>query len=462
MSTEIDIKQINIEDIKPYPNNPRKNAKAVEKVAESIKQFGFQQPIVVDKDMTIIVGHTRYQAAIYLDMDKVPVIEMTETDPVKIKAYRIADNKTNELAEWDMDLLYDELKDIEEQIGDIDITGFNSRDMKDMDAKKNHANEGYKSLSERYLVNPFTILDARQGEWSARKKTWLKLGIQSEVGRDAGLLYEEGGFGSLEGKTTSIFDPHLCEVLYTWFSNESHHILDPFAGGSVRGVVASMLGREYTGIDLRPEQIDANNKQWEDIKQVGYPLKGYNHKADPIWIPGDSVKMLDDIEDESKDLIFTCPPYADLEVYSQDEADISNMNYEDFNQFYGEILSKSVNKLKDNRFAVVVIGEARNKQGNYYNLIGDTITHMKNAGCHLYNELIYITPGGTLPILAGRPFKATRKVGKHHQNALVFLKGDVVEHHEKALVFVKGNGKDAADHAGRIEIDHVQLLTEVE
>ena len=138
------------------------------------------------------------------------------------------------------------------------------------------------------------------------------------------------------------------------------------------------------------------------------------------------------------------------------------MAYHDFKEFYSKIMTKSVDKLKDNRFAVIVIGDARDKKGNYYNLIGDTIEIMRNAGCHLYNEIIYITPGGTLPILAGRPFKATRKVGKHHQNALVFLKGEIIEHHEKALVFVKGTGKDATDHAGRIEIDSIKLLTDGE
>ena len=456
------IEQIDITDIKPYPKNPRKNAKAVEKVANSIREFGFQQPIVIDKDNVIVVGHTRYLAAEHLNLQYVPVIKMQETDESKIKSYRIADNKTNELAEWDMDLLYDELNDIQSLLGDIELTGFTDRDIKDMEAKAKHAQEGYKSLAEKYLVNPFTILDARQGDWAKRKKTWIQLGIQSELGRDAGLLYEEGGFGSIEGKTTSTFDPFLTEVLYTWFSNEQHHILDPFAGGTVRGVVASMLGRDYTGIDLRAEQINENIKQWDKIKQVGYPIKGYTHKADPTWITGDSVVKLDDIENESKDLIFTCPPYADLEVYSDDEADISNMAYHDFKEFYSKIMTKSVDKLKDNRFAVIVIGDARDKKGNYYNLIGDTIEIMRNAGCHLYNEIIYITPGGTLPILAGRPFKATRKVGKHHQNALVFLKGEIIEHHEKALVFVKGTGKDATDHAGRIEIDSIKLLTDGE
>ena len=457
------VEMLNIEEVEPYDKNPRLNSAAVSKVAESIKAYGFNQPIVVDANKTIVVGHTRWKAAKELNLQQVPVVVMDEDmDEGKIKAYRIADNKLNELADWDMDLLFEELNDIQELLGSVDLTGFTEGDMKGMDAKLKRQAEGFKSLAEKFLVSPFTILDARQGDWLNRKRTWIDLGIQSELGRDGGLVYPEEGFGALEGKSTSIFDPFLCEVLYTWFSNEGHHILDPFAGGSVRGVVAGMVGRDYTGIDLREEQVVENRKQWESIKEVGYPLKGYTHKTTPQWISGDSAVKLDDIEDESKDLVFTCPPYADLEVYSDDPADISNMEYQDFKHFYTEILSKAVDKLKQDRFAVVVIGEARDKKGNYYNLIGDTIEIMKNAGCHLYNELIYITPNGTLSVRAERPFRASRKVGKHHQNALVFLKGDVAEHHEKALVFVKGDGKQATDHAGRIEVDKIQMILEEE
>jgi DNA modification methylase len=452
------IEQISVDLIKPYAKNPRKNKKAVATVITSIKEFGFKQPIVVDKDMTIVVGHTRYQAARELNYLQVPVLIAEDLTENQIKAYRIMDNKSNEAADWDIDLLLEEFADLEDY--DLDLTGFNESQRKEIKSDKDKAEESWQTLSERYLINPFTILDARQGSWLNRKRSWIALGINSEEGREDGLAYPTEGFGSIEGKGTSIFDPFLTEVLYTWFSNQGHHILDPFAGGSVRGIVASMTGRSYTGIDLRTEQITANQKQWEATKQLGYPLKGYNHKSDPIWHTGDSSEVLDDIEKQAYDLLFTCPPYADLEVYSNDPKDISNMNIQDFLTVYETILTKAVEKLKDNRFAVIVIGEARDKNGNYYNLIGETIRIMKAAGLELYNELIVITPNGTLSVRAERPFKATRKVGKHHQNALVFLKGEVIEHHEKALVFVKGDGKTATEHAGRIEVDSINLLLE--
>jgi ParB/RepB/Spo0J family partition protein len=92
----------NIEDIKPYPRNPRKNEHAVEAVAKSIREFGFNQPIVVDQHGVIIVGDTRFKAARKLGLTQVPVLVATHLSPEQIKAYRIADNKTAEIADWDL------------------------------------------------------------------------------------------------------------------------------------------------------------------------------------------------------------------------------------------------------------------------------------------------------------------------------------------------------------------------
>jgi DNA modification methylase len=108
----LEIQNISIESIKPYANNPRKNNKAVPAVAASIKEFGFRQPIVVDKDGVIIAGHTRYKAAISLGMTTVPVLYADDLSDAQAKAYRLADNKTNEIAEWDMEVLAEELESL--------------------------------------------------------------------------------------------------------------------------------------------------------------------------------------------------------------------------------------------------------------------------------------------------------------------------------------------------------------
>lgn len=126
------VQSIKISEVKPYDKNPRKNDDGVDAVANSIKEFGWQQPIVVDKDNIIIVGHTRYKAAKKLGMDKVPVVVADSLSPEQVKAYRLADNKTGELTDWDMGLLDDELADI----ADIDMSDFGfDLDLGDDEAK---------------------------------------------------------------------------------------------------------------------------------------------------------------------------------------------------------------------------------------------------------------------------------------------------------------------------------------
>ena len=107
-------------DIKPYEKNPRKNDNAVEQVANSISQFGFKVPVVIDKDNIIVCGHTRYKASKKLGLDTVPCVVADDLTEEQIKAYRLADNKVAELAEWDIDLLGEEL----DGIFDIDMSDF--------------------------------------------------------------------------------------------------------------------------------------------------------------------------------------------------------------------------------------------------------------------------------------------------------------------------------------------------
>lgn len=117
----MNIKDISIEIIRPYEKNPRKNKKAVKVVKDSLSQYGFQQPIVVDKDLVIIVGHTRYQAAKELKYTKVPVIVADSLTEQQVKAYRLMDNRSNEYAVWDDELLMQELSDLiqDENIQDL-------------------------------------------------------------------------------------------------------------------------------------------------------------------------------------------------------------------------------------------------------------------------------------------------------------------------------------------------------
>lgn len=601
------------------------------------------------------------------------------------------------------------------------------------------------SLADRFLLPPFSVLDARQGYWQKRKRMWLDLGIQSEIGRGGNsdsskkgadgrktdsipgggggpnskhrLFSQEiadrqrkrlakafncgmnptpqtnSGSWSIEddyGSGTSIFDPVICELVYRWFCPLGGKVLDPFAGGSVRGVVAGRLKRRYFGIDLSEQQITANRVQWNRIRardistdevvpitlpsplvedvslqiddeemisirvvrddllqggtkrralslwlpklavtsgkrkfvyagpaygfaqvalaltcrdfgfqafiivperkelhprsqvardagativqvpfgrlnvleaqakefaiqneavllpfgmdspefiscltevirgssiekphevwcvagsgvlaralkeawpeaelhaiQIGtsrmdlpagtkvykapekfeedafepppFPsCTNYDAKAwrflkdnasqdalfwnvaadrmieespsledqdtsldqDPskvVWIVGDSRAVLQSTEQDF-DLVFSCPPYADLERYSNDPRDLSTMDYDRFINEYASIIALSCSKLKNNRFACFVVGDVRDRATGYYRSFpGDTIKAFRNAGLELYNEAILVTSVGSLPIRVGYQFSHYRKLGKTHQNVLVFVKGD--------------------------------------
>jgi hypothetical protein len=215
---------------------------------------------------------------------------------------------------------------------------------------------------------------------------------------------------------TSIFDPVLCEIAYRWFSPPGGLVLDPFAGGSVRGIVAAALGRQYLGIDLRPEQVEANQHQAEKIC-VGAPFA-------PRWLIGDSLQVLDEVQPESADMVFSCPPYGDLEVYSDLAEDLSTMEFAAFLSAYASIIRKAVACLKPDRFAAFVVGDYRGPDGFYRNFPGRTIDAFEAAGARLYNYGILVTAAGSLPIRAGKQFSTTRKLGKTHQDILVFCKGD--------------------------------------
>lgn len=406
--------EVPIDQVKPYENNPRINDDAVQETANSIKEFGWQQPIVVDKNNVVIVGHTRLKVAKKLKLKKVPVVIADTLSEQQVKAYRLADNKTGELADWDVELLDIELDDIV----DFDMSDFGFYDMEDEQStfrKVMAQDNDAPPLSERFGVFPGSILDTRRGEWQSRKKQWLDLGIASEVGREGNLTFAKSlDMGGATGGT-SIFDPVLCELMYNWFTpHKNSKIYDPFAGGSVRGVTASILGHEYTGIDLRKEQVEANI---ENAKQIGVP-------KDITWINDDSLNVDDYIKDSSQDLLLTCPPYADLEVYSDDPQDISNMNEADFDKTYVEILKRGANKVKDNRFAVVVISDVRSKKdGHYRDLQGLTKKAFKEQGFIFYNDIVLVNVVGSGAIRARRNM-INRKVVRCHQNVLVFYKGD--------------------------------------
>ena len=564
-------------------------------------------------------------------------------------------------------------------------------------------------LRKKYVIPPFSILNCAEGTWQNRKNMWINLGIKSEIGRSATTFNfkdwtdkqrEKGMSGHKLPSDTSIFDPVLCEVVYKWFVPPTGKILDPFAGGSVRGIVANYLGYKYTGIDLSGDQIYANKEQANEIipdnvpnwicgdsnevlesvtttlprskgddltpfqkigvnmwvkredyagyrgqdyssgtkvraynkmiksqnnidtlaigcsadslmqiyvaemaqkhglkskifipqrkdrseltkmcyemganineipapcypshyrlrlkeyaqenpcvvwdskistedtahqiknlpkeakrivvscgsgaitigivvglilenrldvdvvaikvssafgglveikKKIEYFLhkKGltnytmpnitiiepeddyskkcyevlpdgteldysYSSKAyrwlqknkkdyDVLWVSGRRPKLKINYQNNKQysndylvDFIFSCPPYYDLEVYSDDEGDLSRMNDDEFDKIYASIIKKSCYFLKQNRFACFVVGNVRNKQGYMRDLVGLTIRSFEACGVHFYNDIILKTVNASGSLRADGNMKY-RKIVKAHQNVLVFCKGD--------------------------------------
>jgi len=262
------------------------------------------------------------------------------------------------------------------------------------------------------MIKPFSILDTRSKEWQERKRWWINTyNIQSELGRED----TESRARFWEDNTVSIFDATLCEKMYEWFCPKEGRVLDPFAGGSVRGIVATEMGFIYNGIDLSDEQIEANKKQSDK----------------PNWITGDSEWVIDSIYDKTQDFVFTCPPYYDLEKYTDNPADLSNMNADSFDKKYYSILKKAAAKLKDNRFFAVVVSEVREqsvtgnyKIGKYKGLVWKTIRACEEAGLHFYNDMVLFNSQHQAARVVDTYFKRNRKVASVHQNILVFVKGN--------------------------------------
>lgn len=611
------------------------------KLCKSILKHGFFVPCFLWKsgeDMFILDATQRYLALKELEkqgyiIPDIPYIEIEAKD--KKDAAKKLLQITSRYGEINPETSFFEDFNIElDYINDIEIPELNLafEDLEDTGDTEEHV-----KLTDKFIVPPFSIFDTRQGYWQDRKRAWIGLGIQSELGRgegnmDAtvrqkeyngkkkGLLFKgnitefdhyrvkEGAQDTSKIQSTSLFDPVLSEIAYKWFCTDKGTILDPFAGGSVRGIVAAYLGYKYFGIDLRAEQIESNEKQWADIlgksdidnskqadeefKEIKISHKWLNHKficnkeyilshchgrccegagkiiisllpnevermvsegygviggflqpdtetgkcpfktkeglcsvhdtdlkpfgcvaspftlndsdtliirnrysllkchnegehayvtfksslnllfgeeestricnemqtsntdfyakihttsynslkyldalkhktligkkGDITWVIGNAENVEEIVGDVQFDFIFSCPPYYNLEIYSDLERELSAAkSYEEFLKQYHTIIAKSVSLLKDNRFACFVVGDIRDEKGFYRNFVSDTISGFHKAGMSLYNEAILVNVVGSLPIRIGAAFGGYRKLGKCHQNVLVFYKGDV-------------------------------------
>jgi hypothetical protein len=219
---------------------------------------------------------------------------------------------------------------------------------------------------------------------------------------------------------TSVFDPVLCEVAYRWFSAPGAVVLDPFAGGVVRGAVAGILAREYHGVELRPEQVADNRAQAERLFDGSLDF-GREAKV-PRWLEGDAT-ALHEHDLPFADLVFSCPPYGSLECYSDDPRDLSTMKVPEFRAAMATVLADSTAMLKPDRFAVWVVGEYRDERGMEAGFVSDMVASARAVGLGLYNSAVLVNSVGSAALRAQRIIR-TRKLTRVHQHVLVFCKGD--------------------------------------
>lgn len=452
--------EMNIGQIPEIPMNPRQWSRAeVDKLAASLRETPelFEaRPLLVyphDGKYVILGGNLRYEASKANKAEAVPCIVFPADTPAdKLKEIVIKDNGS--FGSWDYDALANEWDD-------LDLTAWGvpawhgGGDEGDGFEGGGGTGEGMPgeiqvSLADRFIIPPFSFFDTRKGYWQERKKAWRRL-----IG-DLGESREDLLSGSLEMKYTDIYkasraererlgitfkeylekyvpeeeleasrrvlatgvsllDPVLAEIVCKWFGREGvNKMFDCFAGDTIFGYVAAHLGNDFTGIELRPEQAAINN-----ARVAGMTAR---------YICDDGQNVATHIPAASQDLLFSCPPYFDLEKYSDLPNDASNQrDYEAFIGILRKAFTDAVGCLKDNRFAVIVVSDIRNKAtGFYYDFCGDIKRIFADAGMGLLNEVILLNAIGS-GAMRSLKYMENRKVVKVHQNVLVFYKGNAGE-----------------------------------
>lgn len=335
----LEVTSLLLDDLSSFHKNPRIGD--VPAIAASLDKLGQYKPIVVNagrltgRPFEVLAGNHTLKAARSLgwaSLDAV-VVDVDEDTAARIVA---ADNRTADLGSYDDELLAELLAGID----DLEGTGYSDRDLAALLAAP-HDGPALDRLVDRFGAAPLSVLSARSGDWQARKALWSRLGLASEDGRADNLLglspvvrfknwtavkqeaearaghalthaeIERDNLDKLvefPGAGTSVFDPALTELVYSWFSAPGMRIIDPWAGGSVRGIVAAVLGRDYVGVELRGEQIEANRKQLRVIDAAVRAGVAGSGGSVPEWVAGEGSALLEAMEDESFDLAFSAPP----------------------------------------------------------------------------------------------------------------------------------------------------------
>lgn len=434
--------QVEADKIREHPQNPRKGD--VEAIKESMQANGVYRPVIVQKSSGyILAGNHTYRAMRELGETLIPVVFVDVDDDTATRIL-LADNKTAELAKYDDKALAELL----ENIPDLDGTGFDERDLDALLLDLHNETEAAPSqtLADTFGVFPASIFDTTTGTWRARKQEWENILPDSREGRDAqtfdsfATMYVNWGevrdfhlannpdataietaerYANLlipykAGSGISQFDPVLAEILTRWFTPKDGTLIDPWAGGSVRGLVAAICGRNYAGIDINPTQVETNRQDVADLKL-----------EDRVWYTlGDSLQILRTLDADKYDGVVACPPYYDLEQYTNDPADLSNLSAEDFDKAMIGTFKELDRVLAPDRFSCFVISSVRDKKGYQLDMRDIIKEAAKSVGWRLVNTAVLVNQiGGTGAMRAAQNMRL-RSLVRRHQDVMIYVKGD--------------------------------------
>lgn len=313
--------EMTIESIKPYENNPRKNDSAVDKVAESIKEFGFKVPIIVDKDYIIIAGHTRYKAAIKLNLKKVPVIMAEDLTEEQVKAFRIMDNKSSEFATWDYEALLTEMESLKLDDYNLELTGFDFNEIEGIMDKYNP-----KDIEEDSDFDIDEQLETIETPKSKRGDIWL-LGnhrllcgdstVKDEVeklmnGQKANMIFTDPPYnvayeGATEDKLTIQNDDMSSEEFYNFLSKVFNNYFEIMEEGASIYVCHA----DSEGENFRRAYREAGLKLAECIIWVKNTFvmgrQDYHWRHEPILYGWKEGKAHYFVDDRTQDTVWEIP-----------------------------------------------------------------------------------------------------------------------------------------------------------
>jgi ubiquinone/menaquinone biosynthesis C-methylase UbiE len=399
----MDIKQTKVSDITPYPKNAKKHPKKqIEQIAASIKEFGFNQPVVMDKNGVVIVGHGRLEAAKMLGVKEVPTITVDLPED-KAKAYRLADNKLNE-SDWEMGLVIEELDllPLDLQV----LTGFNSDDLNiNMDSiatgrSSNNWNYNYKNLEQhgdglegKIGFNPHSMWYSMSRNYGDIEERLIKLPDQTKSKNPHKDKY-------------SRTSPESIRRIVKMYMREGDYFLENCCGWSTFGFIAADHGYNGVGVDIWDVALEKSKQQVSLTKNGKVEIREM-----------DGMKL--EFQDATFDYVYCNPPFMDAEMYSGLENDLATKNQVEFESKFEKLMSENARVVKKNGLVTITISDQR-KNGVLRSHQAMVINLGLKAGLQLY-DFVIVEQLGVANMYRKKAYEK-RRSPKNHEYVITFIK----------------------------------------